>query len=564
MTGIAGGAISTVTLPTMSPEFSSGTSNYTFDCGSKRRLTIASDNAGEISGLKLSPGKYELDIEAMPGQSIEWKIAGQSFRARCLPADFPRLTVDRPGQSAVDYFFTAPNLTFDATTEVPNYLMVLDKNGVPVWWKSAPKAIDFKLLPDANLAYVSASGIYHIGGFDGVDVKTVPANGSTVSEVDVHDLQVIPSGGYVGIRYVPADCPSVPADCVDLSGFGGSATANPVWGEIQFFDANGFPTDSWSTKDRIRIPEEETLFIAPADVIHMNSVEPDGNGVVFSARSLGAVYRVDLSDGSVSWKLGGTRTAESLTVVGDPHASRSFGGQHDARVVSRNGHELLLSVSDNGTARDRPPRVALYRIDELARTATLAEAYSSATVPISLCCGSARLTENGHWVAGWGAASMFSELDSTGNAVLNVGFPDKVFSYRTIPVQLSDYPLHDVTALINSGMETMYGSPVVRLRSPWTIPLLTAISTPLSLIIDSAPARTTRRKFAVIKFSAPSGTTTICQVDHKKMTRCKSPLIQRNLVRGRHIVTIFAISGGGIVSRTVAWTVLSRSRSRHL
>ena len=42
------------------------------------------------------------------------------------------------------------------------------------------------------------------------------------------------------------------------------------------------------------------------DLVHLNSLQADGDGVLLSARNLNAVYRIR-RDGSVDWKLGGTR-----------------------------------------------------------------------------------------------------------------------------------------------------------------------------------------------------------------------------------------------------------------
>ncbi len=53
----------------------------------------------------------------------------------------------------------------------------------------------------------------------------------------------------------------------------------------------------------------------------MNSVEPDGDGFIVSFRHMIAVYRIDKATGKVTWKLGGTTRAESLTMIGDTLAT---------------------------------------------------------------------------------------------------------------------------------------------------------------------------------------------------------------------------------------------------
>ena len=103
------------------------------------------------------------------------------------------------------------------------------------------------------------------------------------------------------------------------------------------------------------------------DIVHWNSIEPAGpNAVVASFRYLDAVYKISETTGNIIWKLGGSHTPQSLTVLGDP-ASQPFGGQHDARVLP----DGTVSVFDNRYLLDQPPRVTRWRIDEQAHTATL-------------------------------------------------------------------------------------------------------------------------------------------------------------------------------------------------
>src|SRR5205085_1925089 len=99
-------------------------------------------------------------------------------------------------------------------------------------------------------------------------------------------------------------------------------------------------------------------------------------------------------------KLGGTTTPESLTIVGDDdHAPNHLGGQHDARILP----DGTLSLHENGTGLGRPPRAVRFRIDPIARTATLVETVVDPTIPTSLCCGSATRMPGGDWVMNWGS-----------------------------------------------------------------------------------------------------------------------------------------------------------------
>jgi arylsulfate sulfotransferase len=124
----------------------------------------------------------------------------------------------------------------------------------------------------------------------------------------------------------------------------------------------------------------------------MNSIEPDGNGIVASFRHLNGVIRIDKASGNIVWKLGGTPRPVSLTFEGDPFGN--FAGQYDARLLP----DGTLTVHDNGTLLGRAPRAVRYSIDPIAKTATLLEQVNDPDVPGSLFVGSARKLTGGNWV----------------------------------------------------------------------------------------------------------------------------------------------------------------------
>jgi outer membrane protein assembly factor BamB len=159
-------------------------------------------------------------------------------------------------------------------------------------------------------------------------------------------------------------------------------------------------------------------------------VQVAGNTVLLSLRHTNAVYAIDRRTGAVLWKLGGTRTAESVTVDG-ADAGALLSGQHFARL-SGNG---ILTVHDNGTTAGRPPRALRLRIDAAERTATLVEQFRDPLVQTSACCGSAARLGDGRWVVSWGGQSVVGEYAPGGAAIWRLRFGDDLFSYRAIPIQ---------------------------------------------------------------------------------------------------------------------------------
>jgi hypothetical protein len=240
-------------------------------------------------------------------------------------------------------------------------------------------------------------------------------------------MEPLPNGNFVLITY------RVRRD-VDVSGYGGPHSGNVVDGELQEIGPTGKVVWSWNSKDHIRRSETERLGATMLpdgtpvyDVFHLNSVAPDGDGYVISARRTDAVYRIDRATGAVDWKLGGTKRPESLKVKGDP-LSPTFGAQHDARVLPDGTITAFDNRSDIGA-----PRAVRFRIDRAARTARWLGQVRDPKAPESGAQGSARRLADGHWVISWGGTPVMSELTASGKLVWRMKFKE-VVNYRLTPV----------------------------------------------------------------------------------------------------------------------------------
>jgi Arylsulfotransferase (ASST) len=369
---------------------------------------------------------------------------------RCLPQDFPALTVSLVGNGVpileaseavvplAQWYLFAPTLQAVTTTPVPaSYVVITDSRGTPVWWKREQlgSALDAKVLSSDEIVWtVGGTGEYFIRDFTGSLLNTL------TGDLDDHDLQPTPTGTFLVIHTVSRVCPT---DCADMSPWGGSPAAAVEDAEIHEIDSASNVIWIWRTRDHIALSEtgEEGWFPGVGnDIIHMNALEPDGtDAVLFSARHLNAIYRIEKSTGAIDWKLGGSTTPESLTVVGDTRPTalgptgQSLSGQHDVRKWP----DGTISVHDNGTIANRPPFVVRYQVDASSMTAEVVEEFLDGRVSFSGCCGSARRLAGGHWLVDWGEQSFFTELAGGAGPVLTVQYStDGAFSYRAIPVAL--------------------------------------------------------------------------------------------------------------------------------
>jgi hypothetical protein len=167
----------------------------------------------------------------------------------------------------------------------------------------------------------------------------------------------------------------------------------------------------------------------PYNIQHWNAVDPAGNRLLLSFRHLDAIYEINRQTGAIVWKLGGTPTSKSLDVLNDPYGSYPLGGSHDPRMQP----DGTVTIYDNNTGLNRPPRAVRYRIDPQAGTATLVQSITDPEATESFCCGSARRLPSGIWLINWGALDFVGGYKPNGQRIFKLQFPNG-FSYRANPV----------------------------------------------------------------------------------------------------------------------------------
>jgi hypothetical protein len=125
-----------------------------------------------------------------PDDALVVTAGPEQYWARCLPTDFPLLTAKKTGAVAPGYYLMEDGVASGAG----RFVMILDTNGVPVWYRRVPASIDFKQLPDGNLAWINftrpnfsldLTKRYEEHTLDGTLVRTIGA-GPTLA-TDYHD-----------------------------------------------------------------------------------------------------------------------------------------------------------------------------------------------------------------------------------------------------------------------------------------------------------------------------------------------------------------------------------------
>jgi hypothetical protein len=337
------------------------------------------------------------------------------------------------------------------------YAVIFNRYGVPMWWdRSGPQAIDAQVNSDGTVSWTTATGPALTGAFeiyrlDGSLVRKVNTVGGPTT--DIHELRRLSNGNYLLAGQVIESH-------VDTSAFGGSSDADVMGFEVQEVTPGGQLVWKWESLDHIGLGETPQAYWnqvvnqpEPYDIQHWNSLEPEGpNRLLMSFRNLDAVYEINRTTGNVVWKLGGTTTPKSLTVLNDPHASYPLGSQHDARRLP----DGTVTIHDNASMLPRGPRAVRYQIDPVADTATLVETVTDPDAAASQCCGSARKLPSGDWLIGWGRTPVGGPINrfvggynSSGQRIFQLELPYGFF-YRAFPVPSGRIKAQELRAGMNA------------------------------------------------------------------------------------------------------------------
>ena len=442
---------------------------------------------------RLSTNATRAADEAITLRVIPRTGPAEEYWVRCLPPDFPRVSVSRPGEPEPGYYL------LNNGSGVRNYGIILDSNGVPVWYRKAapaaapgahvPEPRGLQRLSDGTLAWIQtqgfAFGIDPLVTFERFTPDGTQLLGPSVGDPFVtnhHELhERLDNGNFLltampfepveppGTQLCHTPRPGVPgqfdeveADFVVEAVIQEVTPANDV---VWTWRSDPLGTHGVSDAGAIRIAET-TVRLCFRDgagkfylsTIHPNALDVRGNQVLMSARHADAVYAIDRESKEISWKLGGTeRAGASLQMLGQQPTRPAR--QHDVQVLP-NGN---ITLFDNrtpfpfatGPAVSGAARFVEYRIDEGAGTATLVRQVRRADGGNSGALGSARVQPGGGVVMNWGAVPgpQFTEFDADGNELFSVSLTAPVarFSYRTIKEPLDAFDLDELRATAGRG-----------------------------------------------------------------------------------------------------------------
>lgn len=456
----AAAAVKVKATPPLVPAFDAGVSDYVVDCSAGSVQVAAWARRGEtvsVDGSDPSARRTVSEVPLEAGQSFEIRSAGRDGKrrhyVRCLPADYPAYEYSQRRPAAAEQYAFTP--TIGVQRGSPAYVSIFDEHGAPLWWFGARGSVvvDAQVLNNGSVAFGhvpffrGTSDGYEIRSLDGKRIADLHAAGG---RTDTHELLQIGDGGYLLISN-----PILTG--IDLSPYDGPSDAAIFDNVLEEFDADGQLVWSWSAFEHIdldearewwpltvALPEQVEGVGAVYNPFHINSVAPSARGYLLSFRRTNSIYRI-AGDGEISWKLGGTATPERLKVRGDALSPKTFGGQHDARVLE----DGSVTVFDNGSGQGRAPRAVRFAINADRGRARLLDEFRDEAVPDSTCCGSVRQLGDAR-VISWGA-DYSAEYRAGGGPAWQLRTAG-VRTYRVVPVE----PGRVSDAELRAGMDANY------------------------------------------------------------------------------------------------------------
>jgi hypothetical protein len=407
--------------------------------------------------------------------TVNENMAGEEYWIRCVPPAFPELQWTTRDNGCV----RSPGFYLIGTmTGAGGWAIVLDTNGVPVWYERGAADSGNPELPIYDVETLRSGFISfysthwhddHLNPWRATPLARGACPGRTCEAPDEHELRVLANGHYVGLS-------SVREAGVDLTGINTPAFDGGVvpWGSnatidacnIIEFDSTGKLFWSWKATDHF-IPAKAWTYLTEAssgmvaEPFHCNSIDidPANGNLLVSARHMDSVFYVEKTSGRVLWKMGGAGADCSLdsppfryVPVADP-----FYRQHDARLLpgwteTRSGGSGQISVFDDETGKTNgstsvPARAVIYDVNVGGRSgATLAWAYENWQGNQSSSTGSFRVSPDGSRIIGWGQNTLqgellFTEVDDKGKDLLDLICPDRTSSYRAIKVPLDAFDI---------------------------------------------------------------------------------------------------------------------------
>ena len=395
-----------ITSKTLTPGFSPSQQDYTLrSCHNKSvslAIKAASGSSVKLDGKQIKSSSI-INVKPKADQILTLTIteknkAEKNYYLRCLPNDFPKISIvkhDLGKDVNAQYLLATGNRPEVGSWEMNHkYYIILDAKGVPLWYMKAegfPSIIE-KTGDNNIITLASPEGLspsYAARGNPGVVKSTLsgkylsktslgelnPIDGHTVQQLSGDRLLLVTAPIKKNVDLSETFAQLTPLDVggggLEKCSLTNTTNANVVYPEINILDKKGKVI--WNWKSFGNISDSESLIPAltnidykggancVVDIFHAShaSLSKDGKTVVLTARFTSATYGIDLKSKKIIWKIGGTKTPNSLTIESDPLGKDGPKGHHGGDLNEQG--ELL--IFDNRREVSEISRAVVYQLD---------------------------------------------------------------------------------------------------------------------------------------------------------------------------------------------------------
>jgi len=315
------------------------------DDSDKTKSSILSSNSNthQITLINmLAESDYIFQIVAVV-DSCEYLSETYNFITEALP---PEVFVPTPQNLSLD--FDGYILTHSG---LPGVVFAMDSRGRVVWYEVFDEIVRLHTVSEKNTLAVLLGPLDYLEmDFFGKELRRYQY---TVDYDDLihHELQQNEAGDMLTLGTVSRN--------YDLSSVGGSTDEQVVSDDIIQFAPDGTEKWRWSLLDHANPLDDSDILTTRTDWTHCNALafDTDGN-VLLSVRNFNQIWKVNIQDGSVMWRLG---INGDFTMDTDDY----FYMQHAVRLMPDGD----LMLYDNGGVRETS-RALVFDIDEANMTAT--------------------------------------------------------------------------------------------------------------------------------------------------------------------------------------------------
>jgi hypothetical protein len=212
----------------------------------------------------------------------------------------------------------------------------------------------------------------------------------------------------------------------------------------------------WNAKDHLGLDESTNVNLANDyellcgsgwwDILHINAVDQFADGdFLVSARHTDALYKINHKNGSVVWRLGGTKSDFTFATE-----DVKFSRQHHATARGQNATHTMVGIFDNaiGTssneiASHENSRGLLLALEHETMIASVEREYDHPDGAMTNSRGSFQTLPNGNAFMGWTYHTQLSEHTNDGRLIMQASLKLPGHCYRSYKFQWVGHPTQE-------------------------------------------------------------------------------------------------------------------------